>query len=121
MAAKKTAMIPAKIAKPARKRHPGGGPHTVISLAAIGVAAAAVTKELKKPADQRTWNGMVASVVPYDFRVPTVDRVKQRLWNPEGRVIGPRIFGVGWTVNWGRVVAEAKELAAAQDEETSEQ
>lgn len=38
--------------------------------------------------------------VPYDFRVPTPARIKERMWNPDDpRVITPRVFGAGWTVN----------------------
>ena len=38
--------------------------------------------------------------VPYDFRVPTLARLKQRAWNPDDRrLITPQVFGVGWGVN----------------------
>lgn len=38
--------------------------------------------------------------VPFDFRVPTSDRVMARMWNPDdSRVITPTVFGVGWSVN----------------------
>ena len=38
--------------------------------------------------------------VPFDFRLPTVDRIKARMWNPDDtRVITPTVFGVGWTIN----------------------
>jgi len=38
--------------------------------------------------------------VPYDFRMPTPGRIKERMWNPDDpRVITPRVFGAGWTVN----------------------
>ena len=39
--------------------------------------------------------------VPFDFRFPTVDRAKQRLWNPKDhRIFTPSVFGVGWSVNF---------------------
>jgi hypothetical protein len=39
--------------------------------------------------------------VPYDLRFPTPARIKERLWNPDDpRVIVPRVFGAGWTVNF---------------------
>ncbi|QAY69454.1 DUF5808 domain-containing protein [Xylanimonas protaetiae] len=88
----------------------GGGLKRLVTLATIALAAAAVVKELRKPGDERTWNGTVASVVPYDFRMPTVARAKERLWNPEASsVVGPRVFGVGWTVNVGKVVSLLRE------------
>ena len=39
-------------------------------------------------------------MVPFDFRFPTVGRIKERLWNPsDPRIFTPNIFGVGWSVN----------------------
>jgi hypothetical protein len=40
--------------------------------------------------------------------MPTLDRAKDRLWNPEGGLIGPHVFGVGWSVNFGRLFALAR-------------
>ena len=38
--------------------------------------------------------------VPYDFRFPTIQRVKERWWNPDdSRVFTPHVFGVGWSLN----------------------
>ncbi len=97
-----------------------GGFGRIVKLAALALTAAAVIKEVRTPADERTWNGTVASVVPYDFRMPTVERVKERLWNPEGEhYVGPRVFGVGWTVNVGKIAhviqEKVQERAAARD------
>jgi hypothetical protein len=48
----------------------------------------------------------VAGVVPYDFRPPTFARIKSAVWAPDDpRVLKPHAFGVGWTVNVGRLVA----------------
>lgn len=81
------------------KRRPG--PLRILLLA---LTAAAVVKELRLPADERTWNGTVAGFVPYDFRMPTVERIRQRLWDTEGdHLLSPHVFGVGWTVNLGRI------------------
>jgi hypothetical protein len=76
---------------------------------------AAIVKELRMPEAERTWNGKVASLVPYDFRMPTVARAKERWWNPTAPVIGPRIFGVGWTLNAGRVWALIQAGRAAEE------
>jgi hypothetical protein len=44
--------------------------------------------------------------VPFEFRVPTLQRIKERLWNPEeSRVFTPRVFGIGWTLNFHRVLS----------------
>jgi hypothetical protein len=47
----------------------------------------------------------VAGVVPYDLRPPTLERARQRFADPKRPLIGPNFFGVGWTVNFGRLVA----------------
>ena len=73
------------------------------------LAAAAIVKELKLPPEERTWNGQLAGVVPYDFRMPTMDRIRDRLWNPDGQLIGPHVFGVGWALNLGRAWRMIKE------------
>jgi len=33
------------------------------------------------------------------------ERVAERLWSPEGPLFVPMIFGLGWTLNVGRLVA----------------
>ena len=43
--------------------------------------------------------------VPYDWRRPTVERAKSRLWNPaEPRLFVPRVFGIGWDMNFARLL-----------------
>ncbi len=38
--------------------------------------------------------------VPFEFRVPTPSRIRQRVWNPDDdSVLTPQAFGVGWTLN----------------------
>ena len=42
---------------------------------------------------------------PYDWRRPTVARVKERLWNPDDpRLIVPRVFGWGFEINLARLL-----------------
>ncbi|MDI3338898.1 MAG: DUF5808 domain-containing protein [Sphaerobacter sp.] len=65
----------------------------------LGVAIAAVAQQLRRPAEERTWQGRVA-FVPYDFRLPTLERIRQAWWNPDDeRIITPRAFGIGWAIN----------------------
>jgi Family of unknown function (DUF5808) len=65
----------------------------------------AVAIELRKPPEERTWHGSIAGRIPYDLRPPTPARVRERLWNPaDRRVAVPTVFGVGWTVNLGRLL-----------------
>ncbi|HEV8463175.1 MAG TPA: DUF5808 domain-containing protein [Gaiellaceae bacterium] len=74
-------------------------------LIGAGLIGAAVATELSKPSDKRTWHGRILGFVPYDFRPPTVERIKSRMWNPnDPRVLTPRAFGVGWDVNWAQLL-----------------
>ena len=62
--------------------------------------AAAIYQELRKPPEARTWNGKVAGVVPYDFRVPTLDRLREAYWAPDSdQIFSENVIGVGWAVN----------------------
>jgi hypothetical protein len=70
-------------------------------LAIIGVVA--IVQELRKPPHERTWHGKVADFVPYDFRVPTLERLQTTYWNPDGPILSSKVFGVGWAPNFGVV------------------
>src|ERR1700687_847966 len=69
-------------------------------LAVLALVVGAVATELSKPAPERTWQGKVLGVVPYDFRPPTLQRIRDAYWNPySDRLFSDRVFGVGWAVN----------------------
>lgn len=71
---------------------------------ASGLLGVAIGTELAKPPSDRTWEGRICGFVPYDLRLPTLERARSRLWDPDSaQIITPRVFGVGWTVNAGRV------------------
>ena len=73
----------------------------LLKLAAIALVAAALYQELKKPPEEREWHGKIANFVPYEFRPPTLERLRERLWNPEDpRIFTEHIFGVGWAINF---------------------
>jgi Family of unknown function (DUF5808) len=75
-------------------------------LISFAMLISAIGQELLKPAEERTWQGRVWRVVPYDFRPPTWARLRDTLWAPENpQIFTPRVFGVGWSVNLGRVYA----------------
>lgn len=43
--------------------------------------------------------------VPYDWRRPTLARVKSRWWNPaDPRLFTPKAYGWGWDVNLARLL-----------------
>jgi uncharacterized membrane protein len=67
-------------------------------LAALGVLAVALVSRTRGKTG--TFLG-----VPYDWRRPTRARVKSRLWNPaEPRLFVPRVFGMGWDINFARLL-----------------
>ena len=73
----------------------------VIQVAVISLAMAAVLQELEKPKEERTWHGKIAGFIPYDFRMPSLERLKEAYWNPyERKVITPEAFGIGWGINF---------------------
>ena len=73
-------------------------------LLPIVVIAWLAIRELRKPADERTWHGEIAGMVPYDLRPPSIERVRQSWWSPESeRLLTPQVFGVGWAINVGRL------------------
>jgi uncharacterized protein DUF5808 len=72
----------------------------LVRFTAFALVAAAVATELAKPAPERTWQGKVFGVVPYDFRPPTWQKIREAYWNPESdRLFSDRVFGVGWALN----------------------
>ena len=79
---------------------------------AIGlIAVVALWDQLRRPAGQHTWHGRVAGV-PYDFRPPTLERAKAKLWdrsNPS--LLAPHLWGIGWTVNLYRLAHPLEEPA----------
>jgi hypothetical protein len=76
----------------------------IVKLVAFAVFVAAIVEQLRLPAEERTWEGRVGGLVPYDFRMPTLQRARSRWWNPEDdRVFVPTVFGVGWTINFARL------------------
>jgi len=81
-----------------------------LRILALGLVVAAVVRELRLPKEERTWHGALAGFVPYDFRMPTVEKIKNTFWNPDGSMIADRVFGVGWTINFGAVVAKVRAL-----------
>lgn len=47
--------------------------------------------------------------IPYDWRRPTVARLKQRWWNPKDRrVFTPKTFGWGYDINLARLLGRKR-------------
>ena len=48
--------------------------------------------------------GELFGIIPYDFRIPDVERARRKTWDPQSaRILTPTTFGVGWSVNLGRL------------------
>jgi uncharacterized membrane protein len=44
--------------------------------------------------------GKVFGVLPYDFESLSLEKLRDRMWNPASdRILVPQAFGVGWTLN----------------------
>lgn len=100
-----------KARRPRRDRR--GKLRGAIRLTSAALAVAAVTKELRRPKSERAWHGRVANV-PYDFRTPSPLRIKRSLWSPDDpRVIVPRAFGVGWSINFAALAQQIKRARAS--------
>ncbi len=79
------------------------GIRRLFRFVAFALFAAAIATELSKPAAERTWHGRVLDTVPYDFRPPTWQRIRDAYWNPNSdRLFNDRAFGVGWAINLHR-------------------
>jgi hypothetical protein len=90
------------------------GLRKLIKWTAIALAVVAIVEQLRRPSDERTWEGTVVGFVPYDFRPPTIERARSRWWNPdEPRLFVPQVFGVGWTINLARLVGLVSDLGGA--------
>jgi Family of unknown function (DUF5808) len=81
-----------------------GGKDRILAVLAALFAGAAVAEQLRHEPQERTWHGQLAGV-PYDFRPPTLERVRSTVWNPENpSLLASTAFGIGWTVNFYRLL-----------------
>jgi hypothetical protein len=72
----------------------------LIRTLALAAIAGAIYREMRLPAEERTWHGRLLGFVPYDFRLPTPRRVIDAFWDPKSkRLFNDQPFGVGWAVN----------------------
>ncbi|HLZ47747.1 MAG TPA: hypothetical protein VKR80_03770, partial [Candidatus Limnocylindria bacterium] len=59
------------------------------------------------------WHGKVAGTVPYDFRLPTLDRIREAYWDPDSDVLfTEKVVGVGWSVNLPVAMRKISEIAS---------
>jgi len=71
----------------------------IMSVLLVIYVGVAIVEQLRRPPGERTWHGRIAGI-PYDFRMPTVDRLRATFWNKDtAQILVPQAFGIGWTVN----------------------
>src|SRR5262245_11009973 len=93
-----------------QKKHPTVGDVLVI-LGITALMGLALRQQLQMPKDQRTWHGTLFGI-PYDFRRPTLELLRQTFWNKEtARVFVPQCFGIGWTINFSPLINPPTVLA----------
>ncbi len=71
----------------------------LIEAAVVTITLAAICQELEKPREERRWHGKLGAI-PYDFRVPTIERFRESFWDPDNNnIFTPGFWGIGWSVN----------------------
>lgn len=74
--------------------------NNALNVVLMASLAAALYEQLRRPKELRTWQGRAFDVIPYDFRVPTIERLQEAYWNPASSTIfTDRPLGIGWAVN----------------------
>jgi hypothetical protein len=76
-------------------------PKTIMwSTLLVFLVVLALREQLRLPAEERTWYGRIAGRIPYDFRLPTAERISATFWNKHTtQILVPQPFGIGWTIN----------------------
>ena len=82
-----------------KKKAPNAG-NILWRAIVVFLVALAVRDQLRLPPEERTWQGRVWDFIPYDFRRPTLERIRDTYWNKDtSQIFVPQVFGVGWTIN----------------------
>ena len=86
----------------------------IVQVAAFTLTIAAICQELEKPEEERKWHGKVAKFIPYDFRLPTIERFKESYWNySDSRIFTPEVFGIGWAINFHALLEKVRLIGEA--------
>ncbi|HEX9038789.1 MAG TPA: hypothetical protein VF808_17540 [Ktedonobacterales bacterium] len=83
--------------------------------AVTALTAAAISQELAKPSEERTWKGRVAGV-PYSFRLDEWADAANEYWNPDSdQILTPHVIGLGWGVNFAALSRAAQRFLGQAD------
>ena len=88
----------------------------ILGILTLIYVAVAITQQLQRPPEERTWSGIIAGI-PYDFRIPTADRIRATYWNKDtSKIFLPQAFGIGWGINMYPIIhpKEVQELQTLQ-------
>lgn len=88
-------------------------------VAELGVPASFGNADAARAADDDDALGAGTILgIPYDVRVPTAERVARRWWNPhDRRIFVPRVFGIGWDLNFGAIAVRTGLLEPDSEDE----
>ena len=71
----------------------------IFGVLTVIYVAIAITQQLQRPPEERNWYGKISGI-PYDFRLPTVERIRATYWNKDtSNIFLPQVFGIGWGIN----------------------
>src|SRR5918992_4070828 len=85
----------------------------LIRVLVFAAVAGAIYRELRLPPQERTWHGRLLRVIPYDFRLPSLRRIRNAYFNTDSdRVFTPEPIGVGWAVNVAAVLKKLGVLSS---------
>ncbi|HLG78732.1 MAG TPA: hypothetical protein VKX46_20130 [Ktedonobacteraceae bacterium] len=83
----------------AKRKRKTGVRNLALGLFAATLAGMAIREQLRRPPEERTWHGKVLGF-PYDFRPPTIERLRATMWNEHtSQIFLPHAFGIGWSLN----------------------
>jgi hypothetical protein len=72
-----------------------------LQVSAMTLTLAAILQEMEKPPPERQWQGRIAGFIPYDFRLPSLQKLINTYWNADAdRILMPAAFGIGWGINF---------------------
>jgi len=74
--------------------------NVLVGIGAAILVGLAIREQLQLPPEERTWHGILFGI-PYDFRVPTIERLRGAFWNKDtAQILVPHAFGMGWSINF---------------------
>jgi hypothetical protein len=83
-----------------RKKKPPTAGDVIVMIGITVLMGLAIREQLQMPKDKRTWHGTLFNI-PYDFRMPTIERLRETFWNKNtARVLVPQFYGMGWSINF---------------------